>query len=172
MGKVHMVHFGANPDEKHFLFDVEGDVNEGQKRLIAKGRRGPFAQSSGRSTIMDRSSHVLYRKRQGTLEITVSRGVITSELDLLFSKLAMHRTSVPMSSVIIIKGNKKYRLGSLDDIDFGKLKEMVGNCLEKYSKCGLLIIDAKPGSGAMHKPHVHKARFKNNSRLKKGPFSQ
>ena len=115
---------------------------------------------------MDRSSHVLYRKRQGTLEITVSRGVIASEIDLLFSKLAMHRSSVPMSSIIIIKGTKKFRLGSLDDLDFDKLKDMIGGCLKKYSKCGLLIIDAKPGSGAMHKAYVHKPRFKSNVRRK------
>ena len=104
MGQVHMVHFGANPNEKHFLFDIEGDVNEGQKRLISKSQRGPFASSTGRSTIMDRSSHVIYRKRNGALEITVSRGVIQSEIDLLMNKLAMHRTSVPLSNVVLIKG--------------------------------------------------------------------
>ena len=166
MGKVHMVHFGANPNEKHFLFDVEGDVNEGQKRLVAKSRRGPFANSLGSSTVMDRSSHVLYRKRRGTFEITVSRGVVQSEIDLLMNKLAMHRSTVPMSSIILIKARKRFRLGSLDDLDFERLKELISQCLQKYKSCGLLIIDAKPGSGALHKPHVHKARFKSKSRRK------
>ena len=161
-----MVHFGANPNEKHFLFDVEGDVNEGQKQLLAKSRRGPFSSSSGRSTIMDRSSHVLYRKRGGSFEITVSRGVIQSEVDLLINKLELHRASVPMSSVVLIKGKKRYRLGSLDDIDFERLKEMIGQCLQKYKSCGILIIDAKPGSGALNKPQVHKARFKSKGRFK------
>merc|ERR1711960_104743 len=43
MGAVHLVQLGANPHDKHFMHDIEGDVNEGQKLLVTKGRRGPFA---------------------------------------------------------------------------------------------------------------------------------
>jgi hypothetical protein len=170
MGAVHMVHFGGNPHEKHFLFDVDGDVNEGHKRIVAKSRRGPFAQHTGASTVMDRSSHVLYRARQGTMEISVKRGVLGTEVDLLISKLAMHRTSVPMSSVVFVKGRKRYRLGSLDSLDFAKLREMIAQCLKQYKTCGILLIEAKPGTGALHRPHVHQARFKSNARRGKGPF--
>ena len=165
-----MVHFGGNPHEKHFLFDVDGDVNEGHKRIVAKSRRGPFAQHTGASTVMDRSSHVLYRARQGTMEISVKRGVLGTEVDLLISKLAMHRTSVPMSSVVFVKGRKRYRLGSLDSLDFAKLREMISQCLKQYKTCGILLIEAKPGTGALHRPHVHQARFKSNARRGKGPF--
>ena len=171
MGKVHMVHFGADPHENHFLFDVEGDVNEGQVALVQKGRRGPFAKSKGASTVMDSSSHVSYRKRQGTMEITVSRGCSASELQLLFSKLSMHRSSVPMTSIILIKGRKRYRLGALEQLDFARLKELITQCLSSYKQCGILLIESKPGGGAMYRPGVHKPRFKNSARRKKGPFA-
>ena len=171
MGSVHLVSLGSDPHEKHFLYDVEGDVNEGQKRIVTKGRSGPFAHRTGSSTVMDRSTHVLYRNRQGTMEITVKRGVLGSEIDLLMSKLAMHRTSVPMSSVVFVKGRKRFRLGSLDSLDFAKLREMVAQCLNQYRTCGILLIETKPGTGAMYKPGVHKSRFKSNARRGKGPFS-
>ena len=105
------------------------------------------------------------------MEITVSRGVTGSEIDLLVSKLAMHRASVPMSSVVFVKGRKRFRLGSLDTLDFEKLKEMIAQCLKQYRTCGILIIETKPGTGALHRPEVHKARFKSNARRGKGPFS-
>ena len=39
VGRVHMVQLGANPHENHFLYDIDGDVNEGQKALV--DRRPP-----------------------------------------------------------------------------------------------------------------------------------
>ena len=85
MGRVHMVRVPGKAPSKHFMRDVLGDVNEGQKLLVTKGRRGPFAAQTGRSTVMDRSRHVSYRSRYGAMEITVSRGVHSTEVDALLS---------------------------------------------------------------------------------------
>ena len=41
MGAVHIVRPPAMPHDKHFMVDMEGDINEGQQVLKAKGRRGP-----------------------------------------------------------------------------------------------------------------------------------
>jgi len=120
---------------------------------------------------MDRSTHITYRKRQGRMEITISRGCDTSEFGLLFAKLARHRSSVPLTSVVLIKGGKKYRLGSLEEQDFEKLKEMIINCLSRYKQCGIMLVEVKPGSGAMYKPHMHNVRFKSDIRRQTGPFA-
>jgi hypothetical protein len=72
--------------------------------------------------------------------------------------------------VVFVKGRKKYRLGSLDSIKFDKLREMIAQCLKQYSTCGILLIEAKPGTGALHRPGVHGPRFKSNARRGKGPF--
>ena len=93
MGAVHMVIPARNYSDKHFMIDLEGDINEGQKVLVERAKRGPFKQQGGRSTVMDRSAHVTYRKRAGAFEITVRRGVISGELQQLLSKLSMHRMS-------------------------------------------------------------------------------
>ncbi|MEO2151510.1 MAG: hypothetical protein ABGW50_02515, partial [Thermococcus sp.] len=70
MGAVHIVQPAEYFSDKHFLFDVEGDINEGQKVLVERSKRGPFRAQIGRSTVMDRSAHVTYRKRAGAFEIT------------------------------------------------------------------------------------------------------
>ena len=103
------------------------------------------------------------------MEITVSRGCSASELQLLFSKLSMHRSSVPMTSIILIKGRKRYRRGALEQIE--RLKELITQCLSSYKQCGILLVEGKPGRGAMYRPGVHKPRFKNSVRRKKGSFA-
>ena len=105
------------------------------------------------------------------MEIAISRGCSRSEFKLLFAKLSRHRGTVPMTSIILIKGGKQYRLGSLEEQDFAKLKEMILNCLSQYKQCGIKLVEVKPGSGAMYKPGVHGARFKSDNRLNVGPFA-
>merc|ERR1712091_329657 len=105
MGRVHLVKPDFGYSDNHFMHDVEGDINEGQKAIVERGRRGPFRDQTGASTIMDRSAHIMYRKRDGVFEITVRRGVLETELQQMLSKLSMHRTHQGGSRVTIIKGS-------------------------------------------------------------------
>ena len=168
MGAVHMVKPAANFSDKHFMFDVEGDINEGQKNIGERSRRGPFRDQSGSSTIMDRSAHVVYRKRNGAFEITVRRGVINGELQQMLSKLSKHRMHQGGSRVVIIKGGRRYKLGLLTEIDLRYLLDLVSECVSQYGNCGLEITEERAGSGPLYKGQMHRARFKSASRLGKG----
>ena len=168
MGAVHIVHPASYYNDKHFMLDIEGDINEGQKVLVKRSKRGPFKDQSGRSTVMDRSAHVTYRKRAGAFEITIRRGVISSELQQMVSKLNMHRMSIHGSHVVIIKGTKRYRLGPLGDINMKYLLDLVGECVQQYGSCGLEITEAQAGTGALYKGGAYSARFKSNARKGKG----
>ena len=172
MGRVHMVRVPGKAPDKHFMRDVLGDANEGQRVLKQRGRRGPFRDQSGRSTVMDRSRHVSYRKRSGVFEVTVRRGAINAELQQLLSKLSLHRASVHGSYVVIVKGRKKYRLGRLDQLDLRKLLSMIQDCLHEYGVCGVQITEHTAGAGALYKSRAHSAKFKNEIRLKRGVFAQ
>ena len=164
-----MVRPKANYDDKHFMIDAEGDINEGQKVVKERARRGPFREQSGRSTVMDRTAHVMYRNRSGTFEITVRRGAVRQEFKTLIAKLEMHRMSTGGSLVTLIKGNKRFRLGKLTEINMSYLQNLVEECLEQYGTCGLEISEThQAGQGALYKPGVHNKRFKSNARRNKG----
>ena len=169
MGAVHMVNAAVGFGDKHFMHDIEGDINEGQRIMVERSRKGPFRDQGGRSTVMDSSAHVVYRKRSGIFEITVKRGVSRPELQQMLSKLSMHRMSTGGSMVTIIKGRKRFRLGKLSEINLQYLRELVEDCVNQYGNCGLEITENKSGSGALYKSNVHKARFKSNARRRKGP---
>ena len=164
MGAVHLVRPASNFHEKHFMVDVEGDINEGRRKLIQKGRRGPFAESSGRSTVMDSSAHVKYRNRRGVMEITVRRGATEYEVQLVISKLRSHNFGAD-AYLTLIKGKKKYRLGRLREFSLDRLRQLVQECLMSYSSCGLEITGVA-GDGALYKPGTHTEVFKN--RVKRG----
>ena len=168
MGRVHMVKPDRNFSDKHFMFDVEGDINEGQKSIVERSKRGPFRNQGGRSTIMDRSRHVVYRKRSGVFEITIRRGVLNGELDQMLSKLSMHRTHQHGSRVTIVKGSRRYRLGFLTDLDLRHLLDLVSECVSQYGNCGIEIVETKPGSGPLYNGSMHRAGFKARTRRKKG----
>ena len=169
MGSVHMVRPSAAMHEKHFMVDMEGDVNMGRRRIVEKGRRGPFATSSGRSTVMDRSAHVTYRARRGIFEITVRKHYTEQEMQLLLHKLRSHSASTD-AYVSIIKGKSKYRLGKLRQYDLARLRLLVEECTEQYGSCGLEI-SGQPGTGTLFKPAVHGSRFKNQARRGAGLYS-
>ena len=139
MGAVHMVSAAVGFGNKHFMHDMDGDINEGQRIMVERSRKGPFRDQSGRSTVMDRSAHVVYRKRSGVFEITAKRGVLRQELQQMLSKLSMHRMSVGGSMVTIIKGRKRFRLGKLSEINLQYLRELVEDCVDQYGNCGLEI---------------------------------
>ena len=167
MGAVHMVHAAASYSDKHFMHDVDGDINEGQRVLVEKSKRGPFRTATGASTVMDRSTHITYRKRGGAFEITVRRGAVNAEVQQLMSKLSMHRMSVHGSHVVIIKGTKRFRLGPLSEINLRYLRELIEECLDQYGTCGLEITEVQAGHGALYKPGAHSARFKSKARRAK-----
>ena len=164
MGAVHLVRPASNFHEKHFMVDVEGDINEGQKVIVERAKRGPFRGQGGLSTVMDSSAHVIYRKRAGAMEITVKRGVVGAAVRQLMSRLSMHRLSAFGSHVVIIKGSKRYRLGPLAELDLKYLMELVDECLQQYGTCGLELTESRAGSGALYKAGVHGARFKSSAR--------
>jgi hypothetical protein len=168
MGRVHMVRPQRNYSDKHFMIDVEGDINEGQKKAVERSKRGPFRDQSGRSTIMDRSAHIVYRKRYGTFEITIRRGVLDGELQQMLSKLSLHRTHQHGSRVTLVKGSRRYRLGTLTELDLRHLLDLVAECVSQYGNCGLEIVETKPGSGPLYKSGAHRAGFKAKTRRKKG----
>ena len=168
MGAVHIVQPASNFSEKHFMFDIEGDINEGQKVLVERSKRGPFREQRGRSTVMDRSAHVTYRKRRGAFEITVRRGVVNAELQQMLSKLSKHRMHQGGSHVVIIKGGRRYKLGLLTEIDLRYLLDLISECVSTYGNCGLEITEEVAGSGPLYRGNLHKARFKSDSRRGKG----
>jgi len=164
MGRVHMVRPDREYAEDHFMHDVEGDINEGQKTLVERSKRGPFRNQSGRSTIMDRSRHIVYRKRRGVFEITIRRGVIDSELNQMISKLRMHRTHQHGSRITIVKGSRRYRLGFLTDVDLRHLLDLVAECINQYGNCGIEIVETRPSSGPLYKDSMHMPSFKANKK--------
>jgi hypothetical protein len=167
MGAVHMVQPAQDYNDKHFMHDINADINEGQKVLVEKSRRGPFRDQTGRSTVMDSSAHVTYRKRGGVFEITVRRGVNASELRTLETKLNTHRLSGPGSRVTIIKGSRRYRLGPLDEINMRYLRELTVECIDQYGSCGLEITESQAGAGALYRGGAHGARIKSKARRSK-----
>ena len=73
------------------------------------------------------------------------------------------------SLVTLIKGNKRFRLGKLTEINMRYLRELVDNCLEQYGSCGLEITETdQAGEGALYKSSVHNKRFKAKARTNKG----
>ena len=166
VGRVHLVRMGpqtGDEQDNHILAQMSADSNMGAKKLHA--RRGPFKHSggSGRSRIMDRSAHVSYRRRGMTLEITIRRNVTEYELDTVFAKLGAHRIGSHGALLFIIKGRSEKKLGSLDRVDFSKLRDMVYDCLKTYGVAGILVVDTVR-RGALHKGYTHGMEMKESLR--------
>jgi hypothetical protein len=167
MGRVHMVRPAANYSDKHFMVDLHGDINEGQKTVVERSKRGPFRDRGGRSTIMDRSAHIMYRNRRGIFEITIKDGASNQEFDQLLSKLNMHRVHQTGSRVTIIKGSRRYRLGVLSSLDMDYLMELISECLDQYGTCGIEITEEQTGTGPLYRGVVHKPKFRAAARKQK-----
>ena len=168
MGRVHLVRPQQGFSDKHFMMDVHGDINEGQRTLIEKSRKGPFKDRGGRSTIYDSTAHTMYRGRRGIFEITVKRGVSSSEMQRLASKLNVHSLSQKGSRIVLIKGGRRYVLGFLRDLDIRHIMSMVRECIGSYGACGLELTEDVQGTGALHNPHVHGMKFKSSARRARG----
>ena len=161
IGRVHLVTMGplvGDEESRHFLSEMDADSNMGARRTVESGRRGPFRNSSGASRVMDRSAHVMYRRRGYSIEITVMRGITSYEMDQLIGKLGAHRLSTASSQLFLIDGKKK-KLGQLDRISLEKLRQMIHKALDKRRQVGLVITDPKQ-RGILHKPDGHKRGMK------------
>ena len=161
IGRVHLVKLGplvGDEESRHFLAEMDADSNMGARRMVEAGRRGPFKNSSGSSRVMDRSAHVLYRRRGYSIEITVMRGITSYEMDQLIGKLGAHRLSTASSHLFLIDGKKK-KLGQLDRISLEKLRQMIHKALDKRRQVGLVITDPKH-RGILHKADGHKRGMK------------
>lgn len=165
IGRVHLVTLGplvGDEESRHFLAEMDADSNMGARRMVDSGRRGPFKTSSGSSRVMERSAHVLYRRRGHSIEITVLRGVSSYELDTLLGKLGAHRLSTVRTHVFFFNG-KKRKIGLLDNVDLEKLREQIQKALEKRRQIGIEIADEKQ-RGILHKPGGHTRAMKASMR--------
>ena len=151
---VQMGHM-ARRGEEHMLTNIHNDENMGHKRALDK-RKGPFKGKSGKSRVMSRSSGVLIRKRDNTLEITVHKKVTQTELDILKGKLRAHAMAKERTSVFLIVRSQERYLGLLINIDLDKLVHEI----RSYKMVlGILLVD-QFGTGGLHRPSLHSARFK------------
>ena len=168
IGRVHLVSLGpmvGDEESRHFLSEMDADSNMGAQALLQSSRRGPFKASSGRSRVLDRSAHVILRKRGPVLEVTILRGVTDYEMDGLMGKLGAHRMSTTDSYVFFLDGRSK-KLGNLDRIDFEKLRRKIEKALVTRRQIGLKVVDAK-ARGLLHRAAGHERGMKAAMRSKK-----
>lgn len=173
-GRMHLVQLGpdvGDEHERHMLTEMDADANMGAKNLVKASRRGPFKRSGGRSRVMDRSAHVVYRRRGRALEITISRGITSYEMETLIGKLNVHRLGTHGCLVFLIKGNSRKKLGNIDDIALEKLRDKIHKMLTKSRVIGLLLQDSRE-RGILHKAHSHGMQQKDayRSLLKSATF--
>ena len=155
VGRVHLVHMKHSVDgENHILAEMDADSNMGAKDLRKMSRKGPFKTRSGRSRVMDRSAHVIYRRRGFALEITVRRGITEHEMETLIGKLSAHRFSSRGALLFLTLGGSRKNLGHLDRVNMVKLENMIDREVNKRGTIGITIQDTKM-KGALHKGHTY-----------------
>ena len=72
---------------------------------VQTSRKGPFRGTSGHIKTMARSTHIVYRVRGGVIQITIYRGVLKTELDVLIGKLGAHRISTKTTiCTLVVRG--------------------------------------------------------------------
>ena len=156
--RVHMVQASSHI-LGHIMHDMWEDVNMGQRRARERhGRTGPFAKRRGRSRVMNKSANVQGRSRGKLYEATIQRKVSQYELEMVMKKLRVHMRSSVGSLLFLHFGKSKKLLGDLTDIDLEELKKMIRRKLQRHSKIGLEVTDARVG-GALHNPVTHSPQF-------------
>ena len=153
-GRVHLVRPGDLSDPvEHFMRGMEptADANMGRKKS------GPFKHMRGRSLVMSKSRYTSVRKRDDALEITLRRGVTSSEVDNVISRLTSHRLAVHSTWVYLMVGSKSHKIGKLASIDFEKLRRKVYSLLAKHTSVGLHVVD-EGNHGPMHRHNAHTYR--------------
>ena len=153
-GRVHLVSMGnlADPEE-HFLRQMTEDANMGAKHR----KKGPFKNLRGASHVLNRSRFTSIRKRHGSLEITMNRGMSTREIDGVIARLTSHRFSVHSTWVYLIEGGKRKKLGKLAELDLQRLRLKLFQLLSKKPHIGLLLVDTVEGDMHTHQAHKYKS---------------
>jgi len=152
MGRVHLVSMARHAGPRHFMQEITEDANMGRRKVEAESRHGPFRDKRGASMTMARSANIRYQMRNRAIHITVQRGVLSRELDVLIGKLAAHRMSVNESRITLVVNGRNISLGKLDNTDLEGLRETIQRALAKSASIGIMVHDLKP-NGSLHKKH-------------------
>ena len=150
-GRVHLVQMANIAGPAHFMNELVQDANETRLR-VQRSRSGPFRGTSGHIKTMARSAHVVYRVRGGVLQITVYRGVIKTEMDVLVGKLGAHRISTEKTICTIVVRGKKRKLGDLQTLDLAALRGAILSSLSKAKTVGISLHDIGK-RGSLHRLH-------------------
>ena len=157
-GRVHLVQMAHVAGRAHFMNELVQDANMGRIR-VETSRKGPFRGTSGHVKTMARSTHVVYRVRGGVIQITVYRGVIKTELDVLVGKLGAHRISTPKTVCTLVVRGKKRKLGDLQTLDLSALRGAILESLSKAKSVGISLHDMK-NNGSLHRLHRPEREYK------------
>ena len=152
MGRVHLVSMARHAGPRHFMHEITEDANMGRRKVEAESRHGPFRDKRGASTTLARSANIRYQVRNRAIHITIQRGVLGRELDVLIGKLAAHRMSVNESRITLVVNGRKISLGKLDNTDLEGLRETIQRALAKSASIGIMVHDVKP-NGSLHQKH-------------------
>ena len=150
-GRVHLVQMANIAGTQHFMNELVQDANMGRIR-VETSRRGPFRGTSGHIKTMARSTHIVYRVRGGVLQITVYRGVIKTEMDVLIGKLGAHRISTKKTICTLVVRGRKRKLGDLQTLDLAALRGAVLESLSKAKSVGISLHDIGD-KGSLHRQH-------------------
>ena len=150
-GRVHLVQMANIAGTQHFMNELVQDANMGRIR-VETSRRGPFRGTSGHIKTMARSTHIVYRVRGGVIQITIYRGVLKTELDVLIGKLGAHRISTKKTICTLVVRGRKRKLGDLQTLDLAALRGAVLESLSKAKSVGISLHDIG-GKGSLHRQH-------------------
>ena len=150
-GRVHLVRMSNVAGDDHFMHELVEDANLGRRR-VQTSRKGPFRGTSGHIKAMARSTHVVYRVRGHVIQITVYRGVLKRELDVLVGKLGAHRISTKKTICMLVVKGRKRKLGDLQTLNLGALRGAIVRSLSTSKSVGISLHDIGK-EGSLHRQH-------------------
>ena len=150
-GRVHLVRMSNVAGDDHFMHELVEDANLGRRR-VQTSRKGPFRGTSGHIKAMARSTHVVYRVRGRVIQITVYRGVLKRELDVLVGKLGAHRISTKKTICMLVVKGRKRKLGDLQTLDLSALRGAIVRSLSTSKSVGISLHDIGK-EGSLHRQH-------------------
>ena len=150
-GRVHLVRMSNVAGDDHFMHELVEDANLGRRR-VQTSRKGPFRGTSGHIKAMARSTHVVYRVRGHVIQITVYRGVLKRELDVLVGKLGAHRISTKKTICMLVVKGRKRKLGDLQTLNLDALRGAIVRSLSTSKSVGISLHDIGK-EGSLHRQH-------------------
>jgi hypothetical protein len=150
-GRVHLVKMANIAGSEHFMHELDADVNMNRRR-VQTSRKGPFRGTTGHIKTMARSTHVVYRVRGGVIQITIYRGVLKRELDVLIGKLGAHRVSTEKTICMLVIRGKKRKLGYLQTLKLAALRGAILRGLSDAKSVGIALHDTVK-KGMIHRTH-------------------